>query len=87
MNHELKCWPSFFQAVWDGRKTFEIRKDDRGFQAEDTVTLLEYEPGTWPKNPGLTGRKIGARIGYVTAYEQKPGYCVFALFSLNNIKA
>ena len=26
---KLKCWARFFDAVRDGRKTFELRKDDR----------------------------------------------------------
>lgn len=83
MHHELKILPPYFEAVIDGRKTFEIRKDDRGFQAGDTVTLREYDPakvqiGT-PKEWGYTRREYKAKIGYVTAYEQQPGYVVFSL--------
>ena len=29
MIHELKCEKQFFDAVVNGEKTFEIRKDDR----------------------------------------------------------
>ena len=42
--HELKCWPAFFDAVARGEKTFEIRKDDRGFQRGDRLRLLKYDP-------------------------------------------
>lgn len=26
MNHELKTWPPYYQAIIDGKKRFEIRK-------------------------------------------------------------
>lgn len=83
MHHELKILPPYFEAVIDGRKTFEIRRDDRGFQAGDTVLLREYAlppPGVFRTEPQrYTGRCHLARIGYVTSYEQLPGYVVFSL--------
>lgn len=50
MIHELKTWPRFFEAVKTGRKTFEVRRDDRGFMPEDTLKLREWIPPL--KNPG-----------------------------------
>lgn len=83
MHHELKILPPYFEAVIDGRKTFEIRKDDRGFQSGDTVTLREYDPGNKgyyrSEEEMYTKRKYNATIGYVSAYEQKPGWVVFSL--------
>jgi hypothetical protein len=51
--HDLKCWPEFFKHLWSGEKTFEIRKDDRGYQAGDTLTLRE-----WTERHGYSGRWI-----------------------------
>lgn len=43
MAHHLKTFPEYFQAVIDGKKPMEIRKDDRGFKSGDNCILEEYE--------------------------------------------
>lgn len=83
MHHNLKILPCFFEPVVEGKKTFEIRRDDRGFQAGDTVTLQEYDPYLGiVENHRFTGRTYNARIGYVCAFEQKPAYVVFSLIAM-----
>jgi len=42
--HELKTWPHLFDAIKDGRKRFDIRRNDRGFQTGDILTLRKYDP-------------------------------------------
>lgn len=44
VTHELKIWPQYFCRVADGTKTFEVRKNDRGFQPGDAVWLREWDP-------------------------------------------
>lgn len=44
VRHVLKIWPQYFERIVDGTKTFEIRKNDRGFQKGDSVALREYYP-------------------------------------------
>lgn len=74
--HELKILPAYYADVWHGIKTFEVRKDDRGFQIGDTLHLQEYDP---PK--GYTGRFIIAKVCYKIndpAY-CKDGYCILGI--------
>lgn len=81
MKHEIKMWPEFFQAAWVGKKPFEIRNNDRDFKVWDEIVLQEWEPADNTKNDGLaqyTGREIEGVIIYITDYQQKPGYVVFA---------
>ena len=42
MTHFLKTKPEYYQAVIDGSKPFEIRKNDRKFKTGDKVCLMEY---------------------------------------------
>ena len=42
--HVLKVQPPYFDALADGSKTFEVRRNDRAFQRGDTLVL--WEPQT-----------------------------------------
>ena len=74
MIHELKILPEYFEAVLSRKKTFEIRKNDRGFSEGDTVILKQYT-----KNGGYSGHYAKARITYLTDFAQLDGYIVFAI--------
>jgi hypothetical protein len=60
--HDLKTWPQYYQAIIDGLKTFDIRKDDRGFQVGDELLLREYKPD----KQQYTGRQLLVKVTYVT---------------------
>jgi len=56
--HELKTWPDPFVALRCGRKTFEFRRDDRGFDPGNVLVLKEWVPrreweGGTPYPPGF----------------------------------
>lgn len=61
MEHELKTWPAQYQAIVDGKKTFEYRINDRGFKVGHTLKLREYSP----EMKGYTGRVMRARVTYM----------------------
>ena len=73
--HELKTWPQYFEAVHSGLKTFEIRRDDRGFAVGDTLWLREWNPLL----VAYTGRECRRHVVYATTWEQKPGFVVLGL--------
>jgi hypothetical protein len=83
MKHDLKTWPVFFQSIWCGNKTFEIRKNDRAFKELDEITLVEYDPST----SSFSGRRIHGVITYITDFAQQPGYVVFAFRESSRIDA
>lgn len=61
MVHELKTWPEFFTPIMFGNKSFELRKDDRGFKFGDYIVLREYDP----KKEEYTGRSLMRQINYI----------------------
>jgi len=43
MIHELKTWPEYFEEILTGKKTFEVRKNDRDYKVGDTLILKEFK--------------------------------------------
>lgn len=78
--HNLKTVNPYFEEVFSGRKTFEMRKNDRDFQPGDLVILMEYD--AW--NNSFSGRVIAFKIGYVLyAYSGlQVDFVVFSLLKL-----
>lgn len=94
MKHELKIWPQYYCRVADGSKTFELRKNDRGFQPGDTVRLREWDDqmitkrdedpmgyDEWQEPKGYTGKSLEFRIGYVLPVDSER--VVFSLLPLD----
>lgn len=75
-HHDLKSFPVHFQPAIEGRKTFEIRRNDRNFQSGDTVTLHEY---SYDHGDQYTGRIHSGIIGYIDTFAQQDGYVVFSI--------
>lgn len=79
MTHALKTWLRFFPDVAEGIKTFELRKDDRPYNVDDTVILQEYDE---LKNE-YTGNEAAFSITYILRNAQffglKEGYCILGI--------
>lgn len=60
--HSLKCWPGYFEDIVLGRKTFDLRKNDRpgGFQVGDILRIRE-----WGTDRGYTGNETRQEITYL----------------------
>lgn len=74
--HELKTVPPYFEEVATGRKTFEVRINDRGFKVGDKLILFEWKDGRY------THRHVKATISYILDDSfpgLTPGYVAMAL--------
>lgn len=92
--HILKTWPTYFDAVARGEKTFEGRRYDRGFQKGDTVVLQRTrEDAIWLVELDASGKpkhELRFTIGFVLHGGQfgiQDGYCVFSLLPLGAFNA
>lgn len=84
MIHKLKICKQFYNAVANGTKTFEIRKNDRGFKVGGTVVLRAVTDDDTraylPELPNLT-----FEIGYIVeGWGVEKGYCVLAIKNLRS---
>jgi hypothetical protein len=80
--HTLKCWPAYFEAIERGDKTFEVRRDDRGFQKGDILNLVEYDPKKPTEGQRFTGNATQVLVSYVLTGGQfgiEPGHVVMGL--------
>ncbi len=79
--HHLKTWPTPFQGLKRGEKTFEIRKNDRDFAVGDILVLEEYDP----QSETYSGDSLVREVSYLLTatpdefFGVKAGYCVMAV--------
>jgi hypothetical protein len=66
-HHYLKTLTTFYQAVENGKKSFEVRFNDRDFQVGDILHLKEFVPPST-----YTGREIHKEVIYIL---DDPNYC------------
>lgn len=74
--HTVKILPEYYEAVSSGKKLFEVRKNDRGYNAGDFILLRDYDP-----EEGFSGRALLCRITYILSDESycKEGYSILGI--------
>lgn len=93
-DHVLKVVAPYFDALADGSKAFEVRRNDRGFQKGDRLLLWDYDPapGAWRTFMPGYHRVISATVSFVYAGDPRfsygnqhalnPGWVVLGLSNL-----
>ena len=73
--HEVKIVASYYEDVVSGKKSFELRKNDRGYKQGDSLKMLEFKDGKH------TGRTINADIIYMLEDYTGliEGYCILGI--------
>lgn len=74
-HHDLKLQSQYFKDVVSGKKTFEIRKNDRSYKVGDLITFHEVDEN---------GQYVGHvskeyQITYITDYAQQDHYIVMSI--------
>lgn len=74
-HHDLKLQSQYFKDVVSGKKTFEIRKNDRSYKVGDLITFHEVDEN---------GQYVGHvskeyQITYITDYAQQDNYVVMSI--------
>lgn len=70
--HQIRLAASYFDDVVSGKKTFELRKNDRGYKEGDFLEMMEFNDG---KN---TGRTVRVLVTYLLENYTglSDGYCI-----------
>lgn len=86
MEHKLKILSKYYEAILQGKKTFEVRKDDRPFSEGDTLLLQEC---VTPNGCGYTGREMTVDVTYILRDSEyvKDGYCIMGIKIISTNKS
>lgn len=81
MIHELKIEYQYFDAITEGKKTFEIRKNDRNYKVGDYLALNELDD----TREEYTGRSLLVKVIYIVDDERycKKDYVVMGIVPCN----
>jgi hypothetical protein len=78
--YKLKCFTTNYVDITAGKKTCDIRLNDRDYKENDYLTFQEgcHEEGVYV----YTGNEITARISAVSTYGCLPGYVCISIQNL-----
>lgn len=81
--HRLKTWPGPFQALAMSVKTFELRKNDRGYEVGDFLVLDEWSP----EDGYVEAAPLIRQVSYVltAGFGLRDGFVAMAVESVSNV--
>ena len=65
-HHYIIILPEYYNAIDQGKKSFEVRFNDRNYQVHDILHLQEWADGEY------TGREMEVEVTYLL---DDPNYC------------
>ena len=65
-HHYIIILPEYYNAIEQGKKSFEVRFNDRNYQVNDILHLQEWTGGEY------TGREMEVEVTYLL---DDPNYC------------
>lgn len=86
--HKLKVWPEFYDAIESGVKTWEFRRDDRGFRVGDVLVLLWWDPSANDGRGGVeyvdgpTTKNLRVKVTYILHGGRlgvPEGFCIMSI--------
>jgi len=88
--HTLKVWPEFYDAIESGVKTWEFRRDDRGFRVGDELALEWWDPTAncgrggyeYVDSPYVKHKQLRARVTYILHGGRlgvPEGFCIMSI--------
>lgn len=75
--HIKKLIQPFFDDVWDGKKMFELRKNDCDYKVDDFIILEEYDSA----KDIYSGKNMRVLIKYILQDFEglENGYCILGI--------
>ena len=80
--HELKCWPEWYEPSLTDKKPYEIRRADRDFHVGDVLHLREYAPPRSGFPANYTGREMKRTVTHILeggVFGVEAGFCILSL--------
>ncbi|HWB62144.1 MAG TPA: DUF3850 domain-containing protein [Chitinophagales bacterium] len=86
--HELKCHPQPFNAKWENRKNWELRKNDRDYQEGDILIEKEYSPLCNNGEGDYSGMEIHEKVIYILrhGFGLPEGYVIMSTQQLKRVR-
>lgn len=84
--HDLKVWFPYFEAIHSGRKTFELRRNDRDFQCGDELFLREWDQTAKCYSKSVVLAKVTHVLTDCPEWGLQPGFAILSFTIISKSK-